>query len=259
MSRPHHRRAKILFIDDDRVLLELGRFSLEHAGYTFLGATTGRDGLRLAREAPPDLIILDYMMPDLSGKEVFQQLLAGDEELRFTPVIMLTARTKNSAEERELLELGLSAYLHKPFGYDELLNVIDNVLVASQIRERNRVLEAEARASFTATIKTLINLLFAKDNYTGEHSNMLVDLAEAVALRCGLSETDAMYVKLGALLHDIGKIGIPEAILNKPARLTPEETTVMRRHVDYGEQALAGVPRMEIVHAIVKNHHEWWN
>lgn len=260
MSRAFFQSKKsILFIDDDRVLLELGRFSLEHAGYKFIGASNGQEGLRLAHGHYPDLIVLDYMMPDLSGREVFDELLRGGDPLRHTPIVMLTARTKNSAEERELLEMGLAAYLHKPFGYDELLNIIDNVLITTQIKERNRALEAEARVSFTSTVRALINLLFAKDNYTGEHSNMLVELAEAVALRFGLSEIEALYVKLGALLHDIGKIGIPEAILHKPARLTPEEFSAMQRHVDYGERALSGVPRMEKVHAIVKSHHEWWN
>ncbi len=250
----------ILFVDDDPSLLKLGRISLERAGYEFIGAADGHQGLHFAREMRPDLILLDYMMPDMNGKEVFIEITRSrDQRLRRTPVIMLTARTENRAEQRELLEMGLAAYLFKPFGHHELLNVIDNVLVMSQIKERNRVLENEARQSFISTTRALISLLAAKDNYTGEHSNMMVDLVEALALSFDLSETEVVGIKLGALLHDIGKIGVPEGILLKPARLTPEETAIMRRHVDYGAQALEGMPHMQSVRAIVKHHHEWWD
>lgn len=260
LEQSRDKRKLILFIDDDPSLLRLGRLSLERAGYRFQGALGGREGLQQARAARPDLILLDYMMPDLSGKEVFVELLGSDDAaLRNTPVIMLTARTNNDGEQSELLELGLAAYLHKPFGYRELLNVIENVLVLSQIKERNRQLELEARRSFIGMVKTLVSLLFAKDLYTGEHCKNTARLAEGLALCCGLSEEAAMYIKLGALLHDIGKIGVPEHVLCKPTCLTEDETAVMRRHVYHGEQALAGMPHMEEVRAMVMHHHEWWN
>lgn len=253
-------RKLVLFIDDDPSLLRLGRLTLERAGYHFLGASDGREGLRFALSVNPDVIILDYMMPDISGKEVFRELVeSGVAHLKRTPVIMLTARTNNDAEQRELMEMGLSAYLHKPFGYRELLNIIDNVLVLSRIKERNQVLELEARRAFVATVKTLVGLLFAKDSYTGRHSHAVARLAEGVAMQAGLSEEAAMYVKLGALLHDVGKIVVPETVLCKPDALTPDETAVIRRHVYHGEQALAGVPHMDEVRAMVSHHHEWWN
>ncbi len=261
LNTPQTGKSKlILFVDDDVSLLRLGRMTLERAGYRYLGALDGHEGLRHARESKPDLILLDYMMPDISGKEVFDRLRRdADPKLRRTPVVMLTALANNEAERRDLLEQGLAAYLHKPFGYRELLNVIENVLVLSQIKERNHALELEARRSFIAMARTLITLLFAKDSYTGQHSKSVARLAEALALHCGMSEEEAIYVKLGALLHDVGKIGVPGELLRKPDCLTQEETAVMRRHVHHGEQALAGVPRMEALRAMVLHHHEWWN
>ena len=254
------KRKRVLFVDDDPSLLRLGRLTLERAGYSFVGALDGREGLRQARAYRPDVIILDYMMPDISGKEVFRELIEGpDPHLRHTPVIMLTARTNNDTEQREMMEMGLAAYLHKPFGYRELLNIIDNVLVLSQIRDRNRVLELEARRAFVATVRTLVGLLFAKDSYTGQHSQAVARLAEGLALACGMSEEEATYVKLGALLHDVGKIVVPETVLCKPDALTADEQAVIRRHVYHGEQALAGVPHMEQVCAMIAHHHEWWN
>ena len=255
-----HKGKLILFVEDDPALLQLGKVSLERAGYAFAGAPNGFEGLHLVRKLSPDLIILDYMMPGISGKEVFYEITqSSDEAMRHIPVVMLTARTDNRGEQRELLERGLAAYLCKPFGQTELLNIIDNVLVTSQIRARNRVLEAESRQSFVSTVRALISLLSIKDNYTGEHSNMTANYAEAVALRLELCEEEVMHIKLGALLHDIGKIGVPECILCKAGRLTAEEAIVMRRHVDHGEHVLQGVPHMESVRAIVKHHHEWWD
>lgn len=254
------RRKRVLFVDDDESLLKLEQIRLERAGYEFIAADNGRDGLSLARAMSPDLILLDYMMPGLSGKEVFLELIEScDERLRHTPVIMLTARTDNYAEQRALLELGLSAYLCKPFGHHELLNVIDNVMLMGRIKERNRILEREARQSWVGTVKALISLLAVKDDYTGEHSSMVAELAEMLARHLNLSEVEITNIKLGALLHDIGKIGVPESVLRKSGKLTADETHVMRLHVDHGEQALKDVPHMEDVHTIVKHHHEWWN
>ncbi|MDT7605082.1 MAG: hypothetical protein QOF61_3079 [Acidobacteriota bacterium] len=255
-----HTPQLILMIDDDPLQIEFGRTLAARAGYRFAGALAGRDGLRLAHETRPDVILLDYVMPDLNGKQVFEEILrTQDQRLRHTPVIMLTAQSANRVEQRQLLDSGLAAYLYKPFGYHELLNVIDNVLALSQTRERNRLLEIQARQSFVATARMLVRLLFAKDQCTAEHSNMTADLAEAVAVGFGLSDQESPLIKLGALLHDIGKIGVPEHILCKPGKLTCEEMAVMRLHVDYGDEALSGVPHMETVREMVKYHHEWWD
>jgi putative two-component system response regulator len=247
-------------IDDDPLQIEFGRTLAARAGYRFAGAPGGRAGLRLAHEMRPDVILLDYLMPDLNGKQVFEEILrTPDQTLRHTPVIMLTAQSANRTEQRQLLDAGLAAYLYKPFGYHELLNVIDNVLALSQTRERNRLLEIQARQSFVATARMLVTLLFAKDRCTAEHSNMTADLAEAVAVNCGLNDQESPLIKLGALLHDIGKIGVPEHILCKPGKLSCEEMAVMRLHVEYGDEALSGVPHMETVRETVKYHHEWWD
>jgi putative two-component system response regulator len=254
------QRTRVLFVDDDETLLKLEQIRLERAGYDFIGANNGREGLSFARAMHPDLILLDYMMPGLSGKEVFLEIInSRDEQLSHTPVIMLTAKTDNYTEQRALLEMGLSAYLCKPFGHHELLNVIDNVLVMSRIKQRNRILEREARQSWVGTVKALISLLAVKDDYTGEHSSVVAELAEMLARRLNLSEVEITNIKLGALLHDVGKIGVPESVLRKAGSLTPDEINLMRLHVDHGEQALKGVPHMEDVHTIIKHHHEWWN
>jgi putative two-component system response regulator len=255
-----HAGKKVLWVDDDSSTLELGRFILEPAGYRFVAAQDGQEALGRAEEERPDLILLDYSMSSMSGREVFDALAGADDTaLRHTPVVMLTGRSGNNREQRELLARGLAAYLIKPFGPRELLNVIDNVLVASDIRAQNRQLETELRDTFTSVVQSLISLLSVKDPYTGEHSGALLTLAEKVARRIGLPEEDVFDVKIAALLHDIGKIGVPEAILRKPGRLTPEEKAEMDKHVTHGYRALAGIPKLQRVRELVLGHHEWWD
>jgi putative two-component system response regulator len=252
---------KVLWVDDDPTTLQLGRLILEQAGYQFLAAYDGEQGLEIAAAERPDLILLDYAMNGMTGKEVFEAIISSDSSstLRYIPVVMLTGRSGSEAERRALLNLGLAAYLVKPFGPRELLNVIDNVLVASEVRAQNRLLERELRETFTSVVSSLLSLLSIKDPYTGEHSGMVLKLAGLLARQCGLDDESVFDVTTAALLHDIGKIGVPEAILRKPARLTLEEKTEMDKHVIYGYRALAGIPKLSRVRELVYHHHERWD
>jgi putative two-component system response regulator len=257
----HNFFRKVLWIDDDPTTLQLGRIILEQAGYTFLAAQDGEQGLEMALSENPDLILLDYTMSGMSGKDLFEAMIAQPElaSLRHIPVVMLTGRSASGPERRELLTLGLAAYLVKPFGPRELLNVIDNVLLSNEVRQQNRLLERELHDTFASVVRSLVSLLSVKDPYTGEHSSVVLKLAERLARQCGLDEEEVFDVKIAALLHDIGKIGVPEAILRKPARLTPEEKVEMDKHVIYGHRALAGIPKLTRVRELVYHHHERWD
>ena len=257
----HYLTRKVLWVDDDPATLQLGRLILEQAGYQFLAAHDGEQGLEVAASQCPDLILLDYTMQGMSGREVFEAIVTSENppSLRHTPVVMLTGRAGSEKERRSLLNMGLAAYLVKPFGPRELLNVIDNVLVTSEVRAQNRSLEYELRQTFTSVVSSLLSLLSIKDPYTGEHSSMVLKHAERLARQCGLDDESVFDVTTAALLHDIGKIGVPESILRKPARLTQEEKVEMDKHVIYGYQALAGIPKLRLVRELVYHHHERWD
>jgi len=122
-----------------------------------------------------------------------------------------------------------------------------------------RAPDREANESFVSIVTSLLTLLFAKHRRTGEHSIKTARLAGAVARRCGLTEEETRRTKTGALLHDIGKLEVPEALLYKTTGLTTEEVNVMRRHVDDGARVLAAVPRMDAMRAMVRHHHERWD
>jgi len=140
-------RKTVLLIDDDLDMREIGRKIIEAAGYNFIEAAHGKQGLEMILIYKPDLILLDYMMPKMSGAEVFKELINSPlyRHRSDTPVIMLTAKSEYDVDRNRLFEMGLSAFLVKPFGHRELINVIDNVFILHQVRQKNRELEQRIR------------------------------------------------------------------------------------------------------------------
>jgi putative two-component system response regulator len=256
-----HAHKRVLWVDDDPSQLVVGQMILEEAGYRFLAAPDGQEALRIIAENHLDLILLDYSLGDMTGKEVFDLLALQTDAVKSmrTPVVMLTGRSATQAEQRALFSRGLAAYLLKPFSDHELLNVIENVLLTYEIRETNRLLHQELEETHSSVLLALASLLSAKDNYTGEHSGAVLNFVVGVGRRLGLSEESVYELKLAALLHDIGKIGVPEAILRKPARLDEWEKDIMDSHVTRGYEALVRIPRLKRISEFVLRHHEWWD
>lgn len=144
--RASHKKT-ILLIDDDPDMLEIGRKIIVSAGYHFISAGSGQEGLDYILKYKPDLILLDYKMPDMNGNEVFQRLLTSQryKHLADTPVIMITAQTEFDIDRTALFEMGLASFLIKPFGNRELINIIDNVFILHQVRQKNKELEQKIR------------------------------------------------------------------------------------------------------------------
>ncbi|MBN2092865.1 PAS domain S-box protein [candidate division KSB1 bacterium] len=140
-------RKTVLLIDDDKDMREIGQKIIGAANYNFLEASNGKDGLAMILKHRPDLILLDYKMPDMTGGDVFHELVRSPQysTCSETPVIMLTAKAEYDVDRNHLFEMGLSAFLVKPFGPRELINVIDNVFILHQVRQKNRELEQRIR------------------------------------------------------------------------------------------------------------------
>ncbi|MDZ7358883.1 MAG: response regulator, partial [candidate division KSB1 bacterium] len=140
-------KKTILLIDDDPDMIEIGRKIIVSAGYNFISASNGQEGLDFILKYKPDLILLDYMMPVMNGVEVFNRLVTSQryKHLADTPVIMITAQTEYDIDRTALFEMGLAAFLIKPFGHRELMNVIDNVFILHQVRQKNKELEQKIR------------------------------------------------------------------------------------------------------------------
>jgi len=162
------KQRTILFVDDDEDMLEIGGIILKKAGYAYLSAASAETGLKTLLEKKPDLIILDYFMPGLNGFEFYKTLVQNSkyQSVKDTPVIMLTAATEHDVERQQLFEMGLSAFLQKPFGNRELINVIQNVFTLNDLRLKNKELEEQVKRTeykYQDLIENASDLIFTLD------------------------------------------------------------------------------------------------
>jgi putative two-component system response regulator len=266
------RNARILLVDDEPANLSLLRRALNRAGYTRLSETT--DPLQVARlytEFQPDLICLDLHMEPLDGLGVLRALGELVPRDTYFPILMLTGDP--SVESRQqALALGAKDFVTKPFDVPEVLLRIQNLLIPRflhlRLRDQNQFLEvrvlARTRALEEARLEVLDRLGRAaeyRDDNTGEHVKRVGRIAGLLADALGLDAITVELIERAAPLHDIGKIGIPDQVLLKPAPLTPDEFETMKRHTTIGARILAGGSSaiMRMAEEIAWHHHERWD
>ncbi len=238
--------GRVLIIDDQPQSLEAMKEALRPLGFEVLQALDGETGLSLARERQPDVILLDVMMPGMDGFEVCRRLKA-DEETRLVPVVFLTGLDSREARFKGL-EVGGSDFLNKPFDLVELEVRVRNLVgfrrLTQDLEDAEKMLFAVARS------------VEARDEGTGDHCDRLSRLAERLGQYIGLGVDEVKALRRAGYLHDIGKIGIPDAILLKPAKLSATEWDVMRSHVDIGVEICAGLRTLRSTLPIIRHHHE---
>jgi len=242
----NYRGARVLVVDDNPLNVDLVADNLEHEGYTVERALSGEEALSKIAKQPFDLVLLDVMMPGLSGYDVCERL-KNDEKTHFLPVVMITALDQREDKIRGIAA-GADDFLHKPFDRDELL-----IRVKSCIRIKRLTDDLETAESI---LVALSNAIDAKDAYTEGHTGRVAHYSVEVGKRLGLPVEALRRLRLGGVLHDIGKIGVPEAILNKPGPLTAEEYAVMKKHPEIGERICRPLKSLQDVLPIVRGHHE---
>jgi PAS domain S-box-containing protein len=168
MVRDSNQRKTILFVDDDPIMLEIGGIIIRKAGYGYIPTASPEEGLAALLKHSPDLIILDYMLPRMNGYEFFLQMMKNPKYKAVCdiPVILLTAASQEDIEREELFDLGLSAFLLKPFGNRELLNVIDNVFILHEMRQKNKELQQQVKRTeykYQDLIENASDLIFTLD------------------------------------------------------------------------------------------------
>jgi putative two-component system response regulator len=249
LSRSIDAPARILVVEDDASLRALLSTLLEREGFDVITATDGEAGLRAVAEHEPDVLVLDVGLPRLDGLEVTRRLRA-KRETRTLPVILVTARA--SIDDMVAgLDAGADDFIGKPFKRPELL-----ARVRSAVRMRRATLGMETAQSVVAA---LANAVEAKDLVTEEHCERLALVAASLGQRLGLGVDEREAITYGALLHDVGKIGVPEAILSKPGPLTEDEWVVLRRHPEIGERICRPLGLSRQFSPIVRHHHEHWD
>jgi putative two-component system response regulator len=218
-------------------------------GYTVVEADSGFVAVELVKRQQPDLILLDVMMPGMDGFEVCQ-LLKQDENTRLIPVIFITALNDRRSRIRGI-EVGADDFLTKPFDRVELVARVKSLVRQKRLNEdldhAEQVLFSIARA------------IESRDPNTGDHCERLVDLGQAFGEYLNLSRCQIRDLRWGGYLHDIGKVGIPDTVLLKQGKLTPEDWVIMKQHVLIGEKICQPLRSMQGVIPIIRHHHERWD
>jgi putative two-component system response regulator len=240
------RSPRILLVDDEPINLKIVRKYLSGAGYEeFCSTDRATEALSLASAFQPDVVLLDVVMPELNGLDVLSAIRARPL-LQHIPVVMLTA-SEDRATKCEALARGATDFLGKPVDPSELVSRIRNALAVKahhdQLLDQTAELErlvAERTAQLEASHRNLIHCLARaaefRDDDTGQHVLRVGRYAGIIARQLGWSDSEAEILELAAQLHDVGKIGIPDSILLKPGKLTPEEFEIIQKHCCFGKQ-----------------------
>ena len=242
-------RPRILVVDDHSSSRMTAVALLSVEGYDVVEAESGAAALAQVSNTNPDLILLDVMMPGMDGYEVCRRL-KDDEHTRLTPVVFITALDDRRARLRGI-EAGGDDFLTKPFDQLEL-----SARVKSLIRQKrlNEDLDHAEKVLFL-----IARTVESRDPDTGGHCERLVTHGKAFGDYLGLSRPEVRDLMWGAYLHDIGKVGIPDAVLLKRGKLTADEWQIMRQHVLIGEQICLPLRTMRGVVPIIRHHHERWD
>ncbi len=252
--RTGNPRPRVLCVDDEPVILQILRRLLEVQGFDPSTCTDPFQALAAFSEGAFDVVITDIHMPGMDGLTLMRALRQKQPEL---PVVVVTGHGTVDTAIQALRE-GATGMLVKPFTGEELLAEVRRALSAAQMRYealQYRYL-SPVLDSIALTLSTAIE---ARNLETGEHCRQLGVLSERMAAVLGLDERQQMTIRIGGYLHDIGKIGIADAILLKPGRLTDEEMAEMRRHSEIGAAVLEVHEAMSEIAQIVRHHHERWD
>ncbi len=261
---------RILIVDDDASVRDVISVLLSEEGYRCVVAASAEEGLDLAAQEETPLVISDMKMPGHDGLWLLERMRDRHPD---TSVIMLTGYGDTESAV-DCLRRGAVDYLLKPPRLTDLIRAIERALAKRRIdlaRKRyQRKLEARVRertadlrtalrdiaTTYQNTLLALVTALDAREHETSDHSLRVVQYTVAIAERLSISGKDLEEIGRGALLHDIGKIGVPDAVLLKPGKLTPDEWIEMRKHPDIGFQMIQAIPFLDTPAEIVRSHQE---
>ncbi|MBE0669887.1 MAG: response regulator [Anaerolineales bacterium] len=255
--------STILIVDDELAGLHTLESILDGQGYQIVMAQSGPEALKKTRELLPDVILLDVMMPGMDGFEVCRSI-RNDPLLAEIPIIMLTA-----LDDRKSLLVGLESgaddYITKPYDRYELRARLLGITRLNRYRkllnERANLEVAHEKllSAYDATIEGWSRAMDLRDKETEGHTLRVTEIAEKLGRIMGVSEDELIFMRRGALLHDIGKLGVPDAILLKPDKLTDEEWGIMHQHPQYAFDMIQPIEYLRPALDIPFCHHEKWD
>ena len=287
-----HKSAKIAIVDDEPINVKIVRRHLQAVGYeNFVTTSDARAAMQLIEVERPDVVLLDVMMPEIDGIQILQ-IIRGTAHLQHLPVLILTAASDQATRLRAL-ENGATDFLAKPLDVSELIPRLRNALLvkahrdhlasySEQLESRVRLRTCELEESRLQVIHCLAQAGEYRDDATGRHVLRVGRYVTILARELGFGQAEAGMMGLAALLHDVGKIGVPDAILLKAGPLDPAEREIIKRHCEIGgrivepgpdenwlsltgsradETSGAGSvhPLLDMAKSIALTHHEKWD
>lgn len=243
---PTPDKPRVLIVDDNPSIARVLRQSLMAEGYRIELSEDGRDALARVAAAPPDLILLDVGLPQVSGDEVCRRIKA-NPATHLIPIIMVTAQGETQSK-LEAWEYGADDFLTKPFHLGEVIARCRSLLRIKRL--------VEERDSAEAVVYALARTVEAKSPYTLGHSERVAQYALLLARTLGVDGRQLEVMRKGALLHDIGKISVPDEILNKPGALTPQEYDIVKGHSATGAHIVEPLHSVRDAVPLIRWHHE---
>lgn len=242
----------ILLVEDSDVLRQGLKSLLEQENYEVVTGGNGLEALEKLETVTPDLILADILMPKMDGYALFEAIRSRPEWISI-PFIFLTARR----ERKHILagkRLGAEDYLLKPISPDDLLTAIRSRLGRSQ-----QLLLAQLQESYETSLIMLANAIEVRDPYTRGHVERVMNYAQTIAENLGWSSEEIDNLRFGSILHDIGKIHIPEQILTKAGPLSEDEWVEMKMHPEVGVELIKDIPYLAPAVPVIRYHHERWD
>jgi len=262
--------GNILIADDEEMIRELINITLSKEGFTCYQAASAEEGLEIINSQKLDLALLDIMMPGRSGIELLKDIKQLTPD---TTVLMITAMNDMDTA-LSCIHFGAEDYITKPFNLDRVLLTVKNTLekrrlilenreyqanLEHKVREQTEVIRTvmgEINLAYEHTLAALIRALDAREKEVGSHSERVMAYARLLAEKAGVDEGGRSILAKGALLHDIGKIGVSDNILLKPGKLDEAEWEIMRQHPAVGYEILTGIRYFSGAADLVLSHHE---
>jgi len=270
MNQVAEKTPLVLVVDDDESMRALLQMQMEREGYRVVTAEGGPSALDTAAAEPPDVVLLDALMPGMDGFQVAEALKSSDHT-RTVPIIMVTALEDHQSKLRAL-KAGVQEFLTKPVDRNEVSLRVQNVLMLKQysnfLADQNRILEERVQErsrqvlqSYRETITTLCRAAAYKDEETGSHVRRISYYTEEIASALGMNAGFCETIRYASPMHDVGKIAIPDAILQKPGVLNTDEWEIMKSHTTLGAQLISSgdSPYLQMGAEIALHHHERWN
>jgi len=251
---------KIIAVDDEIGIIDSLSIFLKRTGYEFVGVTDPMEAIERVKNEHFDLMLLDFIMTPYHGDQVVEQIRKFNKELY---ILLLTGHKDLAPPLDTIKRLDIQGYCEKSDKFDQLLLLIESgvksVEQMREIKKINRELSdtyEKLEKAYLESIQTLRYTVEAKDTYTRGHSDRVAEYSVLIGEKVGLSEQEIKNLSIGGLFHDVGKIGVPDMILQKTERLTDDEYSEIKNHPSIGAHILSTATIFKDIIPIVKHHHE---